>query len=401
LKSGLIGARREREELASDRLKGGGSLWLHNRVACWRHYCEADIIEKEPSDSTKQGRGQESKEEDKDMRHNQWKVICATLVLGALILCCGTYASAEEKISIPPMNFSTAGVGGGWFPIGSAISDNLNKMFFKGYPITGVPGAGGVGNPKRVSIGEGQVKFGFSYAPFLMSAVAGKPPYDKAYPNLKAVCGLITNAFHFIGAKDLNIMTVSDIKKRKIPLRLGTGPSGSTELFAMQAIFEAMGLSLDDLVKWGGKIEKVLTSGRTDLWKDRHIDAWEGFINPPSSAVTQVLMARPGNLIGLEKPLRDALIKKWGFVDYILPAGIYKGQDKPLETLGLTMVLFARDDVPDNIAYLMAKGVSQMKDKLIKVNAGFTNWKPEGMCNGLGIETHPGAMKFYKEKGWL
>jgi len=334
------------------------------------------------------------------MKKHTWKTLSVILWLSVFVIIQGNALSAQEKIEVPHMNWSTGSVGGSWFPIGSMIADTVNKRYFKGYPITAIPGAGGVGNPKRVAIGDASVRFGISYAPFLKSAVSGKPPYDKAYPNLKAICSLLTNAFHFVGAKDLKIKTIGEIKDRKIPLRMGTGSSGSTELFTIQAIFEEMGISLKDLEKWGGKVEYAATSSRVNLWKDRHIDAWEAFINPPASAVAQVLMARSGNLIGLEKSLRDVLKQKWGYVDFVIPAGTYKGQDEPIETIGLSMVVFARDDVPENVAYLMAKTVAEMKDKLVKVNAAFKKWEPEMMSKGFGIDTHPGALKYYRERGW-
>ncbi len=88
-------------------------------------------------------------------------------------------------------------------------------------------------------------------------------------------------------------------------------------------------------------------------------------------------------------------------MDFTIPAGTYKGQDKPLETIGLSMLVFVRDDVSNEVTYRMAKTVAGMKDKLIKVNAAFKKWEPEMMTKGLGIEVHPGALKYYKERGWL
>lgn len=334
------------------------------------------------------------------MRKNQWKTIWVVLLAGMVVLYWGSQGLAVEKIEAPQMAFSTGSVSGTWFPIGSVISDTLNKTYFESYALTAVPGAGGVGNPKRVSIGDSKVRFGISYAPFLKTAVEGKPPYDKAYPNLRAVCSLVTNGFSFIGDKKLSIKTMGEIKDRKLSLKLGTGASGSTELFTTELIFSEMGSSLDDVKKWGGTVDFGGTAARTNLWKDRHINAWIAFINHPSSAIVQLLAARSGNLIGLEKPLREKL-KKWGYVDYAIPAGTYKGQDKPVDTVGLSMILFVREEVADAIVYRFTKTVAEMKDQLIKTNAAFKKWEPEGMVKGLGIDVHPGALQYYKERGWM
>ena len=329
------------------------------------------------------------------------KVNCVIILVCIFILCGGTNGLALEKIKADNMALSLGSAAGSWTAIGTVIAENVNKLNFEGFPITPIPGAGGVGNPKRVSIGDSKVRMGFSYAPFLKSAIAGTPPYDKAYTNLKAVCGLITNVYHVVLAKDINLSTHTEIKDKKFPLKLGTGPSGSTELFTTQAIFQSMGANLNDLKKWGGKVNQAGTGSRTNLWKDRHIDAWCSFINPPAAAVAQVLAARPAKFLEVDKFVRDDLIKKWGYVDVSLAPGTYKGQDKPVPSIGLSIVVFAREDVSEEVIYRFTKTVAEMKDKLVKAYPTFSKWTPEGMSKGLGIEFHPGAIKYYKERGWL
>jgi TRAP transporter TAXI family solute receptor len=335
------------------------------------------------------------------MKTRLWKAICVSIVVGVFVLYGGTYGVAQEKIKAPQMAFSTGSVAGSWFPIGSVISDELNKKYFKSYALTAVPGAGGVGNPKRVSIGDSNIRFGISFACFLIAADQGKAPYDKAYPNLRAICSLVTNAFYLIGDEKLGIKTIGEIKDRKLPLKLGADTPGSTGLFTTKLIFSEMGSSLDDIKKWGGKVNFSGTSARVNLWKDRHIDAWIGFINHPASAISQAQASRPGKIIGLEKPLREKLKKKWGYVDYVIPAGTYKGQDQKIVTTGLSMILFAEEGVSDPIVYRFTKTVAEMKDKLVKTNGAFKTWEPKDMVKGLGIKVHPGARQYYKERGWM
>jgi hypothetical protein len=320
---------------------------------------------------------------------------------GGLLLYGGAYGLAQEKIDAPYMAFSTGSVSGSWFPIGAIIADELNKKYFKSYALTAVPGAGGVGNPKRVSIGDSNIRFGISFACFLISAAEGKTSYDKLHPDLRAIASLVTNAFYLIGDEKLDIRTMGEIKDRKLGLKLGVDTPGSTGLFTTDLIFSEMGSSLDDIEKWGGKVHRVGTAGRVDLWKDRHIDAWIGFINHPASAISQSLAARSGKIIGLEEPLREKLAKKWGYIDYVIPADTYKGQEKDIVTTGLPMVLFAKESVSNDIVYRFTKTVAEMKDKLVKTNGAFVNWEPPDMIKGLGIEVHPGALQYYKEQGWM
>lgn len=55
----------------------------------------------------------------------------------------------------------------------------------------------------------------------------------------------------------------------------------------------------------------------------------------------------------------------------------------------------------DEVVYLITKTVAEMKDRLVKVNPAFQRWEPGMMPKGLGIDIHPGAVKYYKERGWL
>ena len=309
---------------------------------------------------------------------------------------------AQERIKIPAMNFTTAGTTGSWFPIGAVIVDNVNKKYFEGYPINAIAGEGGVSNPSRVGIGEEEVKFGFTYSTFAKNAIEGKPPYDKAYPNIKAICSLTINVYHFVAAENLNLTKISDVKDGKIKLNFGTGPAGSTELFTSEVLFSEMGLNLvDDIMKWGGKVEAVSNANRDELWQNRHIDVYTSIQVFPSASVTQILMARPGKIIEIDKDLRDNLINKWGYINYTIPSGSYRGQDNPVETIGMSMIIIARSDVPDNVAYLLTKAIAEMKDDLVNTNASFKTWEPEMMPKGVGIEIHPGALQYYKERGWL
>jgi TRAP transporter TAXI family solute receptor len=306
---------------------------------------------------------------------------------------------AEDKIQAPQMAFTLGSPTGGWMAIGSTIADEVNKRCFEGYPLTAIPGAGGVGNPKRVGIGKQSIKFGFSYAPFLRLAVAGKPPYDKAYTNLKGICSLTRNGLQFVFSKDLNMKSLKEIKEKKIPLRIGVGPTGSGDLFVVETVLGEIGVTLDDIKGWGGKVEYVFGANRVNLWKDRHINAsgWQATL--PSPLVADAMLSRQGDFVQLEESFRDLLKEKWGFEDFAIPSGTYKGQDYDVHSVGLSINVFVRDDVSEEIVYRFTKTIAEMKETLVQGHPGFKKWEPEGMTT-VGIDYHPGALKYYKERGW-
>jgi len=329
------------------------------------------------------------------------KVKCFLLLISFFLLfCCITSENfAQEKITVPTMNLVSGQTGGTWFPLAAIIADYVNQKYFEGFPITALPG-GGVANAKTVAKGEGGVVLGMTYPPIAKLATEGSDPFEEAYTNIKAVCALTRNVYHLLVTKNLGFTKVSDFIGKRI--NIATGAPGSMELFTTENVFIKMGVNLNDVSKkWGGKVEKAGTTNRINSWKDRHSNVFATMQYVPNATVPQILQAQPANFVEIDKYLRDALINRWGYLESVIPAGSYEGQGDPVKTVGCPSIIIARSDAPDDAIYLLTKAIAEMKDELVLANASFEKWEPEMMPIGLGIEIHPGALKYYKERGWL
>ena len=92
-----------------------------------------------------------------------------------------------------------------------------------------------------------------------------------------------------------------------------------------------------------------------------------------------------------------------GYVAATMPPNTFKGQPKPVSTVGFPTVLITNKDLPEPIAYTVTKTVVENKDALVRGHAGLaefdprTAWQPEK----VGIPLHPGAERAYREKGWM
>ena len=316
-------------------------------------------------------------------------VICGLLVMPV-------QPSALEKIA--PVEIVHGSVGGTWTQISGVIADLLNSMY-DGHPVSSIPGAGGVGNVSRV--GEEKSDMGLSYAPFLKAGANGIEPYKKKYPNLRAVGSLISNQSHILVAEERGIRSIEDIKSKRMGVKIGTGPMGSTEQFTMMLVLKLEGLSADDIRKWGGRIDLQGTAQRVDGWNDRHMDMINFFINAPAASVTELMTTRPGKILSLSENIQKKLAEDWGYVPSVIPANSYPKQSSSVDTVGLPIILFTNDKASESLIYNLTKVIAENKERMKGGHQAFKDWEPKGMASGLAIPLHPGALKYYKEKGWL
>jgi TRAP transporter TAXI family solute receptor len=306
-------------------------------------------------------------------------------------------ATSGQKIKIPKMTISTGSVGGIWYSICSSIADWVNVRV-SGYPLTAIPGSGGMGNPIRIARGDADI--GVTFSPFLVMASEGKPPYSKRYTNLRAICSLTSNSHHFLVAKNIEATNMEDIVEKKIGLKMSSGFPGDANYIILNLIFTELGMTEQNLKDWGGSIQRIGTSGRVDLWKDRHINALHSLTQFPDSGITEAMATRNGKLLGLTERIRDILVQKFKFKKTVIPADTYPGQDYPVPSVKLAMVLFTNLEAPEEAIYIFTKTVAESVERFKKAYGAFKDWESENMIENLEIPIHTGAMRYYKERGW-
>jgi len=325
---------------------------------------------------------------------NGFRIAGASLALATAISFTGA-AGAQERID--GVEFISGSPTGGWFPVASMVAEVVNANY-EGQPTSVVPGAGGVGNPLRV--GTGQSDIGISYGPFLKLATeGGNDLYSEAFPQLRAIAGMTANALHVVTTGDT---TFESMAMDKPSMAVATGPTGSTEVFALGEVFGAYDITYDDIAEWGGSVQQLNTSGRSDGWSNRQFDLVNFFINPPASQVIQLMSNRPDSrIMSISDEVAQGLIDEWGMLKVTIPAGTYPNQDEDVTTVGMPYVYFATTDLDEDYVYNLTKAIAENKERLVATHASFGKWEPEGMPQGLGIALHPGAERYYRERGWI
>jgi hypothetical protein len=188
---------------------------------------------------------------------------------------------------------------------------------------------------------------------------------------------------------------MSDLKGK----RVSTGSPGSaTEIMAFRVI-EAAGLDKDkDL-----KRERLGVAESVNAVKDGKIDAffWVGGI--PTAAVTD-LGATPGVKIQMidHAEAADPMNRKYGplYVRDVIPPKSYPGQDTPNHVVTVWNILVVHEKMPDKVAYAIVKTIFDKKAEMVAVHKESLNFDYRYQTNDHSpISYHPGAIKYFAEKG--
>jgi hypothetical protein len=332
------------------------------------------------------------------MRWTSNLLLYVLMLAGIVLLAACEGVGPDGKTPTPRTNIITGSTGSTWYTIGSGLAEKAN-LLFEGHPITAVPGAGGMSNPVRVSMTG--MDLGISYGPFLRAAYRGEPPFRQALPELRVVATLILNTLHVVARPHLRFANVVDVVQSSGGLRVGAGMPGSGDLFCFTTLLSELGTSVEEWERRGNVLRLSGTTQRFDDYKDGHLEVAVTFINDPSPQLTELMVSRPGRFLPLPPELRQRLVEKMGFRELTVAPGSYPEQDYPVETVALPAILFTVEGVDESIVYALTRALYDNQPYLQKVHPGFHQWDPEDLPEEVQVPFHPGAIRFYRERGVL
>jgi TRAP transporter TAXI family solute receptor len=314
-----------------------------------------------------------------------WKSVLVALA-AAVGLSFGLAASAQN------ISIATGGTGGVYYPMGGGLAAVLSK-YVPGMEATAEVTGGSVDNLKLIASGKPYV--GFTMTDAAQDAYKGEEKFKGHKVALRTLAVLYPNRMHVVTVEGNGINKFSDLKGK----RVSTGSPGSaTEIMAFRLI-EAAGLDKDKDMKR----ERLGVAESVNAIKDKKIDAffWVGGL--PTAAVTD-LAATPGVKIKLidHANLIPAMNKKYGnlyFAD-VIPKATYSGMAGDNHMASVANILVANEKMSDQTAYNIVKTVFEHKPELVAVHKEAENFKLENQKqSATPIPFHPGALKYYKEKG--
>ena len=292
----------------------------------------------------------------------------------------------------------TAGqLGGGWYTIVSGTSKLLEEKV-PGMAVKVVPG-GGAANPSKVQNGQSQL--GMSIDIFAKMARDGTGTYNgKPHPKLLMIGqSLGDTPYHMIRAANAKLGFDEILQGKDV--KIGVVKSGATDEIAFRWVMEHYGQTYDSLRSRGYKIVQGDYSELASAFKDGQIDYVFFAQGLPGAAVIDMSTGRDAQLLDFPKPLTDFILQKFGMGTGTIPAGTYpKYQTRDVPVLSMATTLITSSDVPEDVVYKVTRALCESQAQLPSVHASLKDFDCSTAVKVRPIPVHPGAMKYYRERGW-
>jgi len=148
------------------------------------------------------------------------------------------------------------------------------------------------------------------------------------------------------------------------------------------------------------KVERLTATESSDYLKDGRIDAAFYSVGVGASGLMDTAMTVDCVIVPVDGSQRDALMKKYPFfTKALVPKGAYKGIEADVPTVAVMAILVARAEMEEAMAYQITKAIFENLKDIERAHAKGKELKLETALTGMSVPLHPGAEKFFKEKG--
>ncbi|MBD8495462.1 TAXI family TRAP transporter solute-binding subunit [Pseudomonas syringae] len=309
------------------------------------------------------------------------------LLAAAATLVVGSAAQAAPVF----INVLTGGTSGVYYPIGVGLSQ-LYSEAIPGAKVSVQATKASVENLNLLQAGRGELAFALGDSVADAKNGVEEAGFKTPLTKLRAIGGAYPNYIQIVASKESGIKTLADLKGKTISVG---APKSGTELNA-RAIFKAAGLTYADM----GKVQYLPFAESVELIKNRQLDATLQSSGLGMAAIRDLASVMAINYVSIPAETVTR-IGNPAYQSAMIPANTYDGQPEPVPTVAITNILVTREDVPDEVAYQMTRSMFENLTRLGNSHSAAKDIKLENAAKNLPIALHPGAERYYKEKGAL
>jgi uncharacterized protein len=316
------------------------------------------------------------------------------LVMSMILAACGNKeeevkneGSGKDKVEEKPKFISilTGGTGGTYYPLGGSFAEIIKDA-------TGIDTnaeTSGASAENMTTLKNGDAEIAFSQTDIASYAIEGKLMFEnKKVDNVKAIATLYPETIQIVTTEKSRIKSVEDLKGKKVSV----GAPGSGTVANAEQILEMYGMTFEDIEK-----QDLSFDESTQGIQDGTIDAAFVTAGTPTGAVESLGASEDVVIVPIDQEKIDALIEKYPFyVKEEIPSGTY-GLEAAVTTVAVQAMLVASNDLSETVVYDITKAIFENLDKVTHAKGKLI--KVENALNGVGIEVHPGAQKYFDEKG--
>ncbi|WP_019584805.1 TAXI family TRAP transporter solute-binding subunit [Deinococcus apachensis] len=313
------------------------------------------------------------------------KRITTVLLLGTAAI-----ALAQGTTFLTIGSGSTTGV---YFPVATGMAKMINDAG-AGVRANARSTGGSVFNVNALATGELDAAIAQNDIVYYAYKGTGLQAFQgKANGKLRTMAVLYPEVLHVVARRDAGINSIADLKGKRVVIGdLGSG----TEQTARQ-VLEAYGLGLDDL----GQALRVSPAQGISLMQDKRADALFYTVGVGASAISQIAQTVDVKMVPVSGNQASSLIKKYPFyVRYNIPAGSYKGVGATVPSVAVQATLVTTTGVSEDAVYKAMKAAFGNETELKAIHPSLaSNFSYAKAVKGLPAPLHPGAVKFFREKG--
>ncbi|GHU05364.1 hypothetical protein FACS1894158_07950 [Betaproteobacteria bacterium] len=312
------------------------------------------------------------------MKHLSSLILAGALCLGA------TIANAEDPKFL---RIGTASLGGNFFPMGAALAAVIDNHV-PGFKGTAQASSGSAFN--MTAIQDGDQELAICQGPAVSQAVA-----DGKTPDVRSIGNYSATPQHILVRKGANIKTVADLKGKKLEM-IGAGDGVEV---SSRKMLNAFG------IKWE-EIQPEYSGSRVQAASRLKTGQVDGIIDATGVGASWITdIVGDGSKFEL-LPLSGAEAEKVlaankEFSRMPIPANTYRGQDKAIEAVGVWTVIVVSNKLSDKLVYDITTAIFANAQFLKERHNYFKDLAPENIKGAIVAPLHPGAEKYYKEKGIL
>ncbi|MFA9499046.1 TAXI family TRAP transporter solute-binding subunit [Mannheimia sp. E30BD] len=310
--------------------------------------------------------------------------------LASLVMGTASVQAAETFVTI-----GTGGQTGVYYVVGQSICQLVNRDTAKTGVKCNAPSTGGsVANLNAIAVKE--MDMGIAQSDWQYHAYNGSSSFEgKKNDKIRAIFSLHPEPFTVMARTDANIKSFDDLKAK----RVNVGDPGSGTRATMNVILAAKGWTDRDF-----KVASELKPAEmASVMCDNNLDAITYNVGHPNGALKEAAASCDAKLVPVTGPEIDKLVADHSYyAKATIPGGLYKGSDEPTETFGVYATLVTSADVDADKVYNVTKAVFDNFDRFKRLHPAFANLKQDEMIkNALSAPLHEGAVRYYKEKGWI
>lgn len=308
-------------------------------------------------------------------------------------------AAAQDNLRIGAMR-----EGSSWY-VFAATLENMLEPSLADTDVEVIARGGGVANPMVVQNGDAEVAL--SNVATSVWASQGHDMYQGASaPDIRALVGGLNSVYMGVMARndfmeDHGFETLEDIFSSGEAVTIVLKPTGSAAVPATQMILESLGTSFEGIEENGGDVIQVETAQIPQVVRDGQADVYFDTIINGHPVITEVTLTGDVRFLDLPQPVLEHLSANG------LNPGEYgpwfENQDGPNMGADFGTVLIAHASLSDDVAYEITRTLVENAEAMAQAHAAWRTFVPEQawMPENTGIPLHPGAERYYRERGWM